>query len=151
MTKEEKSLILKDISSRALYDLKIKVYPSLRDYLDDSSKGVISDLSDYRQAIFEKGFLLFRPFLRPTSSLTGEELDELFGLCGYWEGPESRAYGLEIASRQEPSHCWYGSAFRLNEVLDMRAIDWLIEKKVDFRGLIKKNLALSSVGLDIYK
>jgi hypothetical protein len=75
-----------------------------------------------------------RPYLRPMSSMTEEEKEELRQqFCYEWEEniTELMDYSIEIGD----ADCF---------------IDWLLEHHFDYRGLIEKGLALEAPK-DMYK
>lgn len=135
MTKEEKQLLLKGLCARLLYgvichteegdgylcsinqtifgtEYGININPLKRDYFNDSETE--------EQAV--------KPYLRPMSSMTEEEKEEIRQqFCYEWEESEVELmyYSIEI-----------GDADCL--------IDWFLEHHLDFRGLIPKGLALEA-------
>ena len=89
MTQEEKELLLKDLSARLPYGVKVwyKYYPanitekfatSIR--LVDDKLALSSKLNKEGNwyLIEEAGEILIKPYLRPLSSMTEEEFDDMF-------------------------------------------------------------------------
>lgn len=115
---EAKELILKDLSSRLPYGVYCKV--------DDCSEPVkLVGIKTYDECRYLFGNVWVDPdvnnvlpYLRPMSSLTEEEFIE-----------------LEETSCNPP---------RLFRVENIAAFDWLNERHFDYRGLIKKGLALEA-------
>ena len=127
MTQEDKNLLLIDLCARLPYGVKVwyKYYPtnitkqfatSIR--LADNKIALSTKLNkegDWHP-IEEANEFLIKPYLRPMSSMTDEELDE------YEE--------LE----------WSGDF----ENLSLPLLDWLNKNMFDYRGLIPMGLALEA-------
>ena len=104
MTQEEKQLLLKDLCARLPYGVKFQ---------GEDSNVYTLDAANYF-ALQVEG-VVFKPYLRPMSSMTEEECtkkEELFG-----------SYILD----NNPAY-----------------IDWLNTHHFDYRGLIEKGLALKA-------
>lgn len=129
MTQEEKQLLLKDLCARLLYGVICKL----------SAKGAnVSiteklDLGGLEHFIF--GTMDVIPYLRPMSSMTEEERDEI----------------------EEMSHGWFyvnedGEIFPVGQLTDsgefedaiLPTLEWLDKKMFDYRGLIPMGLALEA-------
>lgn len=131
MTQEEKQLLLKELSARLSYgvichtekgngylcsinqtifgtDYGININPLKRDYFNDS----------------EQDEVVIKPYLRPISSMTEEEVEQYSETCFY-------------------SH-------EIGDIPSLETFDWLIAHHFDFRGLIEKGLALEAP-MDMYK
>lgn len=131
MTQEEKDLVLHDLCARLPYGVKAQVYGW------DEEKGEVEvPLKIY--SINTDGYVYFetndydvnylpvedvRPFLRPMSSMTEEEKLE-FSLVPIY------------------------AFVHFNEIAKM---DWLNAHHFDYRGLIKKGLAISTEEFNPYK
>lgn len=120
MTEEEKDLLLKDLCARLPYGVFMgnkewnrKPYQLT---CDEVQYMMMSD--DYEDV----------PYLRPMSSMTKEEYNEL----------------SDLLKAEDPS-------LSLNEVMATIEIDWLNKNMFDFRGLIPKDLALSTEVFNPYK
>jgi hypothetical protein len=136
MKKEDKDLLLRDLSTRLPY--KVKVYGNYKynngDRIVDDKKIEVLDLSilDW----FVNGIDI-KPYLRPLSSMTEKEKKELKDLLdaelvscydfGYLEGGTL----VEYISSIPYSLCIY-------------VIDWLNAHHFDYRGLIEKGLAIEA-------
>ena len=122
MTREEKELLIKDLSARLPYGVKIRVeYPFLeeKDWCPEDLHGL--DLK--RQVI--AGTLIrieeIKPYLFPLSSMSKEQEQEEYEICKYYiPGYESNL------------------------------IDFYNKNHFDYRGLIEKGLAIDATGLNIY-
>ena len=145
MKQEDKELLLKDLSARLPYGVKIRIiHHEIKgadpEYVDDVFSTTYYNMIDYDDDNYE-----FLPYLRPMSSMTEEEKDEMFGICtlsncsvnSNWE-----FVGVEIMS----SHPRYGDHYST----DYSVIDWLNKNMFDYRGLIPKGLALEAPE-DMYK
>ena len=108
MIQEDKKLLLKDISARLLYGVVI-----------EGLKGPVK-LSDYYSGIDITKARLYKPYLRPMSSMTEDEQRMLDSMCN----------GVEMVSRL--------SGLKMFD----KAFDWLNENHFDYRGLIEKGLAI---------
>ena len=114
MTKQDKELLLMDLSARLPYGVKIELTwwvmgggTSINITLElDHIKQLLNDedVSDYTE---------IRPYLRPMSSMTEEEKNEYFG----------RTMTIDIVQTSK------------------EVIDWLNKKMFDYRGLIPMGLA----------
>ena len=125
MTQEDKQLLLKDLCARLPYGVKGKLYNS----------NYTAILKDVRYSCFypllvrplecpltndecSLGVDEFRPYLRPMSSMTEEELVEYKHLVNRYN-----------ASNPDSASGW---------------VDWLNAHHFDYRGLIEKGLALEA-------
>lgn len=124
MTQEERQLLIKDLCGRLQHGVKVDHYGVTRDLL-----GVITssfpeeivmvgyDSNDYEDSIIED----IKPYLRPMSSMTEEEMEK----CRIERG------------RDLAGECGCES-------------DYLNSIHIDYRGLIEKGLALEAPK-DMYK
>ena len=122
MTQEDKELLLKDLSARLPYGVKIR----LGDYdyqvcgYDSEKEMPVKIWYYYDSNIILKSYIDihltdYRPYLRPMSSMTEEEDDE------WWK------------FANEP--------YVVNE--HTSSLDWLNARHFDYRGLIEKGLAIA--------
>ena len=132
MTQEEKNLVLIDLCGRLPYDMKIK--DEYGDYINVNLHNAnIEHLIDRVVSGLDK------MVLRPTSSMTQEEEDEL---CKLWTlsdcnvNADWECCGVEIMQ----THPRYGTYF----ATDYSAIEWLNKNMFDYRGLIPKGLAIEA-------
>jgi hypothetical protein len=115
MTAEEKELLLNDLCARLPYGVKANISLVGGDERIDTVS--FNDMKD-----FVKGYINIKPYLRPMSSMTEEEIQE---------------YVIAWDNSRQP-------------YLPTEAIDWLNEHHFDYRGLIRKGLALEAPE-DMYK
>ena len=129
MTTEEKQLLLKDLCGRLPYGV-IQVFED-NEYPPCAIIGY-----DGEDFIDEEGWTHrlgeFKPYLRPMSSMTEEERDELYTAMD-WYG-EIDENGNVYTKGQEKV---YRETF-------YEYTDWLISHHFDFHGLIEKGLALEA-------
>lgn len=129
MTKEQKELLLKELSARMTYGLKVKCCDCDDDYLftfDEKHMGIGALYTDYYGNPLESPDIILsgcfygndiKPYLFPMSSMTDEQKREYIELLQI--GPAT-------------------------------GIDWLNKNHFDYRGLIQMGLAIDATGLGIY-
>ena len=129
----DKELLIKDLSSRLPYGVKCENFShtygrnvfKVTDIRDNGYIcGIIND--KYGSAVFDP--LELKPYLFPLSSMTEEQRQELESLMVVITVP---AWGKILSPTPE----YY---------------DWLNKNHFDYRGLIKKGLAIDATGLNIY-
>lgn len=120
MIQEEKKLLLKDLSGRLPYGVKINVP---HHYGDED--GIIS-LDAFWLHDIQHGRKEIKPYLRPMSSMTEEEMIEFERLSFIYDTSDGSMLFSE------------------------KGLDWLNAHHLDYRGLIPMGLALEAPK-DIYK
>ena len=115
MKPEDKQLLLADLCARLPYGVQCEVC-GLKYGPYTFTGNDIEDLMDGR---------MFKPYLRPMSSMTEEEREEFNHL--YYDVPVVRDGG---------------NVYRDVKVLEWMHIDWYNTNHFDYRGLIPKGLAL---------
>ena len=118
MTQEEKQLLLKDLSARLPYG--VKVLRESWNYECDQELSVIEVLEDIDKDGYINNTKVYtvediKPYLRPKSSMTEEEKEEYLKLGDIY-------YGIYFDS--------------------INSIDWLNTHHFDYRKLIKRGLAI---------
>ena len=116
MTQEEKNLLLRDLCARLPYGFTIY-------RLSDNANIKINDIDDFAHFLEYSDGEEFKPYLRPMSSMTEEELIELNKIGNV---------RLIYSSRHSTYH------------LDAEIVDYLVAHHFDYRGLISKGLALEA-------
>ena len=113
MTQKDKELLLKDLCARLPYGVIVQYRGHNTIIKNKLLTG--SDLDCNME--------YYKPYLRPMSSMTEEEYDQLY--------IDSRVKNdsIDILDALEN---------------DMDAIDWLLKNHFDFRGLIPKGLAIEA-------
>ena len=134
MTQEEKELLLKDLSIRLPYGVYIKHTPiGITGKLNNINVIHIYNNTNSVQeveattAFFGEDCLditYFKPYLRPMSSMTEEEIKEFYKIENI----------LPKVGYICPSQDWY---FTVN------GYDWLNSHHFDYRGLIEHELAIA--------
>lgn len=115
MTKEEKRLLLQDLSARLPYGVIVRL-----DYRDGTIVTREMGIGSFHDMLF--GNTKGKPYLRPMSSMTEEERKEY---------NEYLFHGASIGLMSNTE-----TAYEL--------IDWLNAHHFDYRGLIEKGLALEA-------
>ena len=119
MTQEEKELLLKDLCTRLPYGVKgILTYDeSNTTFTIEGIDNIVLHLSDAEECYVED----FKPYLRPMSSMTEEELVDYKSL---------------------EKQCEVLPTFAYISVSKCVIFDWLNAHHFDYRGLIEKGLAI---------
>lgn len=112
MTLENKELLLKDLCARLPYKTKICI-------IRESGEEIDADLTT--SAIIYFIMWTVKPYLRPMSSMTEEELSKF----------------MTFKSHIRESECKF-------HIANYDMIDWLNSHHFDYRGLIEKGLALEA-------
>jgi hypothetical protein len=124
MKKENKELLLKDLYARLPYRTMVKCNTDGRHEFDE-------ELSDIHIMNFYQ--FKIKPYLRPMSSMTEEELCEVQEILG--KGVEIREGFILIVD----------SSINSFSFLELQAVfDWLNAHHFDYRYLIPKGLALEA-------
>ena len=133
MTKEDKMLLIKDLSSRLPYAVHVQHISGVSGILRDISIYHIYDENDniydaicYTDLFKDEcsiGIEHFKPYLFPLSSMTEEQEKEYNNL-----------------------NCYELGCFPHTE----EALDYLTKNHFDYRHLIEKGLAIDATGLNIY-
>lgn len=138
MTKEEKELLLVDLSARIPYGVILRQYNSGNNgYINNCGETVDIQLSDMIHSIFESGFLAIRPYLRSLSDMTEEEKNYL-SIKYIW-----RINCGQIKIRYHSEGYWdEDTECSTDEYI--RLFDWLNAHHFDYRDLIDKGLAIKA-------
>jgi hypothetical protein len=140
MTQEEKQLLLNDISARLPHNVVIRCTDNDTDYKCFLTTDILNEL------LHNIEYYDYKPYLRPISSMTEDEMDKLFDV-------------LHI-DKEGNDEDW----IKINDVLGIKfffqtgkwaenvaeAYDYLNSIHIDYRGLIEKGLALEAPK-DMYK
>ena len=123
MTQEEKELLLKDLCARLPYGVKVLYEGQVKEiqYIEPiyNELKLLDDFSNYTIGIED-----IKPYLRPMSSMTEEEVKEFYDV---------ECMDVKVAYIK-PTWNWH---FTIN------GIDWLNKNHFDYRGLIEKGLAIA--------
>lgn len=141
MTQEDKELLLKDLSARLPYGVKLGFYASATKQTHICTLlGLEPQEDEPIIAKTENGSFYMlagnvKPYLIPMSSMTEEQKREYNSLRDF----------------VPTYHYEYGDIVEDMELYDnWGSIDYLIANHFDYRGLIPKGLALDATGLKIY-
>jgi hypothetical protein len=123
MTQEQKDLLLKDLSSRLPYGVKVKYENEIFDveYVCPMYEEVKLDIPE----TWTVGVSEVKPYLFPMSSMTEEQKKE---------------YALVMS----------GNNLSYSHLLGMSAEDWFNKNHLDYRGLIPMGLAIDATNKNIY-
>ena len=139
MTQEEKQLLLVDLCSRLPYGvIGLYTWKNKKSYDKELTGDLYDELKSSWNSTEDSQFL---PYLRPMDSMTKEETKELFKEIGF----EFTCNTCGI-----PAHYNYEFAEQIKgiptitNVEFIKVIDWLNAHHFDYRGLIKKGLALKA-------
>ena len=154
MTQEDKELLLKDLCARLPYGVKFPWrYLDIDDEGQDEEVNVIADVKNIgTDGMIECGYKEvegsdfcyiseIKPYLRPLSSMTEEEIEEYF-----------RQRMLGTINVINPQHCCNNSIcavvdgeyirYWYEELVALNTFDLLNANHLDYRGLIPMGLAL---------
>lgn len=133
MNREDKSLLFKDLCARLPYGVKLQKFNEpdsafeLYSFNKESGeimfykyRGKALEIADAGR-LYRHNVLLYKPFLRPMSSMTEEEVKEYNELCGC-NAPYPGIVEEAVA----------------------KFMDWLNAHHFDYRGLIEKGLAIEA-------
>lgn len=131
MTQEEKELLIKDLCARLPYS-GVQIHISYADGFKYDKTLTYEDVRNYSQ-LPACSTTIVKPYLRPISSMTEEEKEELRDTYTflYSEYPfdDEDEDEEDVGGHYEPSAETY---------------DWYNRKMFDYRGLIPKGLALEA-------
>ena len=129
MTKEDKDLLLKDLSARLLYDVKVNCNDKVYNFTGIHSFNICILSNDEEDNAFTTaGIKYIKPYLFPLSSMTEEQCDELYAISE-----------LQLAFTPDMRIKVYKNT-----------IEWFLKNHIDYNGLIEKGLAIDASGLNIH-
>ena len=140
MTREEKDLLLKDLSARLPYGVIVET-PKGKGHVCDINLTIFGNEAGVNiKATSRDKFDIedIQPYLFPLSSMTEEQYNSFIIVSG-WDGD------YEDIKRGKFSCIGY---IGLDYIYD--TIDWLNKNHFDYRGLIPEGLAIDATGLNIY-
>lgn len=140
MTREEKSLLLKDLSARLPYHVKVKVW--LKD--GTTEEGALDLEHNYANVLLDAFYYNkikeIKPYLRLMSSMTDEEKKIFLGIRGRSSRNTISAFVPNgTIDAEYKVDCIVCSLHNYS-----RNIDWLNKNHFDYRGLIPMGLALDA-------
>jgi hypothetical protein len=158
MTQEDKELLIKDMSARLPYGVKVH---HLGNYKHNLYKLEVIAAVNYEIFITSQGPYIdncpfiakctgieeIKPYLFPLESMTEEQMEELKELCNMYTPDDDYhpyAYkGIKVLYKHV-----LDDNYKFNFKIDV--IDWFNKNHFDYRGLIEKGLAIDATGLNIY-
>ena len=137
MTQEEKQLLLKDLCARMPYGVKVHVGDDWAMTLRQIDYKCFCECWENEYLKNNSRWML--PYLRPMSSMTEEEREELEHLSEEYFG---KALDKQIQESLSSSN--RNESKILECIASSVIVDWLNAHHFDFRGLIEKGLALEA-------
>ena len=149
MTQEHKELLLKDLCARLPYGVKFMYNKNI--YTTKGLDLIVTDEGDWEYAVTAKNIApieidFIKPYLFSLSSMTDKQAKEIQEIVG---NPDNaciirKTDGLELwlDSIDTDPTIWVDTIFEVQ--------DYLNKNHFDYRGLIKKGLAIDATGLNIY-
>lgn len=146
MTQEQKELLLKDLSARLPYGVKVQIdlqsniYPPISCKVCNieftENEGAFIGVETSPDTYNEFREFLCKPYLFPLSSMTEEQNKELSYIL----------FNLEMEHLQDNETGFTIKSSKVSQV----EIDWYNKHHFDYRGLISMDLAIDVTGLNIY-
>lgn len=151
MTPEDKELLLKDLCARLPYGVKVKA--TYLSFSEDKLETQDINLTYYNVGYLDNHWIEAKPYLRPMSSMTDEELKE-FGRLKHrdnedWEIVEMWVVkhdflNIKCRHKHHEDSTWVFQVSRTEPLRSWKGIDWLNAHHFDYRGLIPMGLALEA-------
>ena len=136
MKQQDKELLLKDLCARLPYGVIIQEYNEEYGYADNALNTIGIGYFFIYEACIEGTWINHienvKPYLRPMSSMTEEEKDEL-----RQEHIKDEKLFAECITKAAN-----GDSSMRGKVVPHFAVDWCNKNHFDYRGLIEKGLAL---------
>lgn len=146
MTQEEKELLLKDLCARLPYKVKGMVETTDGNGKEVKDEGVLNSvfINEYGVVYIcidgmEYELEGVKPYLRPMSSMTDDEFQELRSICPHSMINKTNDPGWIVGI----SGSDYGRISLVDEIGEF--INWLNAHHFDYRGLISRGLALEAL------
>lgn len=139
MIQEDKELLLKDISTRLPY--RVKMECKWKTPSPNRTYGMMCELDSflldqiYNMNDSDVPFDEFKPYLFPMSSMTEEQKEEYYYIVNY-------------ISPDDTENLPEGEFVYMNQIEQL--LHFYHINHLDYRGLIPKGLALDATGLNIY-
>ena len=133
MTQEEKQLLLKDLCSRLPYGVKVNFRSKIEALHEAHIYQSVQTIVGESGILYDVDMPNVKPYLRPMSSMTEDERLELVFILNV-SYTDVGKYGIKFML--EHGFLGYDEMSKL--------LDWLNSHHFDYRGLIKKGLALEA-------
>jgi hypothetical protein len=121
MLQEHKDLLIKDLCARLPYGVKISVNGKIETL---QGINILDNVVEYGEFL-SSDITEVKPYLFPISSMTEEQRNEYDNICAM-------------------------SGFDMSELDADKLITFFHENHIDYRGLIRLDLAIDATGLNIY-
>lgn len=150
MTQEEKQLLLKDLCARLPYNVVIRCTDNDTDYRCFLTTNILNEL------LYNIEYYDYKPYLRPLSSMTGEEKEILERLSNCFVQTRVLERGRNGKIKKQISYLdneieeidlFGDNDTRYNHISQQNFIDttdFFNSRHIDYRGLIEKGLALEA-------
>ena len=143
---EDKKLLFIDLSARLPYHVRLKIW--LKD--GTTEEGFLDLEHNYadvlRDAFYYNKIIDIKPYLRPLSSMTEEEILELYKITYDTWYSDSLYYKNEewinFRDSIKNNNLCFKTCIWLSDI--NKVIDWLNARHFDYHGLISKGLALEA-------
>lgn len=141
MSQKNKQLVFVDLCARLPYHVRVKIWLK-----DGTTEEGFLDLEHNYANVLQDAFYYnkikdIKPYLRPMSSMTEEEMDELKTLCSIYIPTYSPTIGFEEYGIIVFTHHLTNNTYSFK--LNVNVIDWLNKNMFDYRDLIPKGLAIA--------
>ena len=146
MSKRKKELLLKDLSCRLPYGVKVSYYDldtrTLERGTVEGVEGTLVTINGFKREICD-----VKPFLFPMLSMTGNKKEEFKRISDTVKA--NSYFKTEVGcvklfiGEGDPHEGIF-------DYIDMSPIDWLNRHHYDYRGLIEEGLAIDCSKLNIY-
>ena len=155
MRQEENEILLKDLSARLLYDVKVKfkvneviANEEKFTYNVDGEDSYITDGKSYLtldiiKALSNNYLDEIKPYLFPLTNMTEEQKEELF-----YNYIHNDIYIDDFTDYFLAGELWHDITVSIDVFPGL--IDWFNKNHFDYRGLIERGLAIDATGLNIY-
>ena len=147
---KDKELLLKDLCPRLPYNCR--VFVEITDDLSHETHGYSITLNTHYIYEFENDKIVIKPYLRPLSSMTEEEILELYKITYdtwyndslYYKSEEWISFRDSIRNNTLcfKSSIWASRIFKV--------YDWLNSNNFDYNGLIPMGLGIDCTETNIY-
>lgn len=140
MTQEEEDILLKDLSTRLPYGVKVQLSTNEVGILHQIAKGTCTIFIKNRITppdFFDVSINDIKPYLFPLSSITKDQMIELSNISNAIYIYPSDAEIVVSRARE-------------NLLQFVPVFDWLNKNHFDYRGLISEGLAIDATDLNIY-
>jgi len=146
MKEEDKKLLLKDLSARLPYEVKVQYEDSI--FTIDHISAMYEEVKLNTPNNYTIDVLEVKPYLFPMSNMTEEQKEELNRVTN----GKFNSYGTYIDNCKSRNwNEWGTTEYNWIRHHDVDLLNtWLDKNYFDHRGLIEKGLAIDATNLNIY-